>query len=104
MISHSIRPTWGRTRIAEADVIRCEAASEWEDVRNDVAPEIRWRRIAVQENNRISVSDINVRHLCVQHWNVLSVRRLFSRNTNVHHDQSPFQKFHTTYRSQKLIL
>ncbi len=53
-------------RIAHADEIRRDTAAQSFQVRNDIAPEVGRGGIAMQEDNRIAASYLDVRHLLSQ--------------------------------------
>src|SRR5262249_11942405 len=49
-------------------------------MRYHIAPEIRRGGIAVQENNGVAVSDLNICHLVAQDWLALLLERKVCRN------------------------
>jgi hypothetical protein len=49
--------------VTHADQIGGDAAAEWPQVRDDVAPEIRRGGIPVQQHDGVTVSHLRVRHL-----------------------------------------
>jgi len=71
--------------IAHADEIGGETASERQEIRNDVAPEIGRRRVAMEEDDRISLADIDIHHVGVEHRYALSVGDVFGRDGGLGH-------------------
>src|ERR1700733_5977936 len=62
LISKPIAAIRRSSRIAHPNKVRRQATPERQQERDDVAPQVRRCRIAVQENNRISLSDIDAGH------------------------------------------
>src|SRR6516162_3680043 len=56
-------------------------------MRYHIAPEIRRGGIAVQENNGVALSDLNICHLVAQDWLALLLERKVCRN----HDRFSFR-------------
>jgi len=53
----------GWARVAHADEVGHDAATKPGDVRHDVAPQVRRRRVAVQEDDRRTGPDVDVGHV-----------------------------------------
>ena len=54
-------------RVAHPDQVGGDAPAEVLHVRDDVAPEVGRRRVAVQEEDRVALADVDVGHLGVLH-------------------------------------
>src|SRR5262245_14190795 len=52
--------------VAHADQVGGDAAAEWLQVRQHVAPEVRRGGIAVQQHDGVAVAHIHVRHLAAE--------------------------------------
>jgi len=57
----------GLIALAHADEVRRHAAGERLDVRDDVAPEVGRRRVAVQEEHVLALANVDVVHLRTEH-------------------------------------
>src|SRR5208337_2617638 len=80
MILEAIRASRRRTRRAHPDEIRRDASRMRREVRNDVAPEVRRGRIAVQENDRIAAAGVRVGNPGVDELQSFARVRVFLRN------------------------
>ena len=74
VIHEPIRPVGRGPRVAHSHVIRGEAPPERQHAGNDVSPQVRRRRVAMQEDDRIPFADVHVRHGGVAHLDSLSKR------------------------------
>ena len=52
--------------VAHADQVGGDAAAEWLQVRQDVAPEVGRGGIAVQQHDGVALSHLHVRHLAAE--------------------------------------
>src|SRR5262249_42410129 len=66
VIDEAIRARWRLPGVAHADQVGCQTAMIPGHVRNDVAPEIRGRRVAVEEHDGIAAARVDVRHLRIE--------------------------------------
>src|SRR5262249_41425826 len=55
-----------------SDEIGCKASAEAGEKRNDVAPQIRRGRIAVEKHNRIAAADVDIAHSSVEDLDLLT--------------------------------
>ena len=69
MIREAIAAALGWPRVAHPDEVRGQTSAERLDVRDDVAPEVRRRRISVKEDDRRSRSHLDESHVRVEHRN-----------------------------------
>jgi len=80
MIDEPVGAVRSRAGIAHADVVRRKAATERQQIRNDVAPEIGGCGVAVQKHDRITLADVDVGDVGIEHVDSLSVRCCFCRD------------------------
>src|SRR5215475_8462310 len=85
MVLEAIRTVWRGTRVSHSDKIRGQASAKRNEVGNDVSPKIGWRRVAVQEDDRIPLTDVHVGHICVKDRNSFPIRGIFGRYRCVLH-------------------
>jgi hypothetical protein len=88
MIDKPVAAVGSRAGVAHADIVRCQAPSIGHQARDDVSPEIRRRWIAVQENYRIAVTNIDIGHDRVGNGRVPPVRGIFGRDSRIGHQRS----------------
>ena len=66
--------------LAHADQVRRDAAAQVLHVRDDVAPQVGRRRVAVQEDDRITFADVDVGHLRPAHGHPLPREGVLGRD------------------------
>src|SRR5262249_43922551 len=66
LINESIRPCRRRPRLSHAHHVRGQTSSEARDVRDDVAPQVGRRRIAVQKHDGIAAAGIYIADFCIE--------------------------------------
>ena len=72
MIDEAVGVGGRLARLPHADQVGRKTPSDVADVRNDVPPEVRGRRIAVQEDDGIAFAYIDIAHLGVEDGDTLS--------------------------------
>ena len=86
MVDEAITAVRRGPGIAHADIVRRQAAPVRQEMRNDVAPEIGRRRIAMQEDDRIAFARHPHRPCSVSSTrHALAIRNIFGRDRGVGH-------------------
>src|SRR5579872_3528083 len=89
VIDEAILARRGFSRVAHADKIRRETSRAIAEMRNDVAPQIRRGRIAVQEDDRIAGAYVDIRHLGAEHRGAFARMRILRGNRSFTHESAP---------------
>jgi hypothetical protein len=72
MIDEPVGVGWRLARMPHADQVWSKTPSNVADVRNNVPPQVRGRRIAVQENDGLAFAHVYIAHLGVEDCYTLS--------------------------------
>ena len=86
VVGEAIPPPFRRPRVPHSDEVRGEATTHRLYMGDDVAPEIRRRRIPVQEDDRLSASNLDVSHVRIEHWDRQALREGRGRDVCFHCD------------------
>ena len=80
VVDEPVRARWRGARLPHADQVRRQATRDLGAVRDDVPPQVRGRRVSVQEDDRIARALVDVGHRRLADGQALARKRVVRRD------------------------